>query len=85
MQKQLDEGDKEDMAWTGGCFSWLTWLYWLVCWFGLVCLICWLVGMPGERRGERQGACWLGLEVGFADGARSATRLPATLVMERQS
>lgn len=54
-------------------------------WFGLVFLICWLVGMPGERRGEGQGACWLGLEVGFADGPRSATRLPATLVMERQS
>ena len=51
-------------------------------WFGVSDL---LAGMPAERRVERQGARWLGLEVGFADGARPATRLPATLVMERQS
>ena len=35
MQKQLDEGDKEDMAWTGGCFSWLTLLAGLLVWFGV--------------------------------------------------
>ena len=53
---------------------------WLFGW-----LVGWLVGMLVGRRRERQGGGWVGLEVGFADGARSSTRLAATPVMERQS